>query len=131
LSGGQRQRVALARALAREPRLLLLDEPFSALNPSLRASLREEIAAVRARLGIPMLMITHDIDDVAALADQAFVIEAGQVVREVDLRRGERRDIECEALAPHAPPLADAARARGLRHLLGLRSLQPKVSSTT
>ena len=89
LSGGQQQRVALARALACRPELLLLDEPFAALNPMLRAGLRRELAALRQRLGIPVVMITHDIDDLAALADHVFVIDAGQVVQGIDLRGGE------------------------------------------
>ena len=94
LSGGQQQRVALARALACQPRVLLLDEPFAALNPMLRQALREELATVRRRAGIPMVMVTHDIDDVLALADVAFLIDNGRVVREVDLGQGSVREPE-------------------------------------
>jgi len=93
LSGGQQQRVALARALACEPRALLLDEPFAALNPMLRASLRADLADVRRQWNIPALMITHDVDDVLALADVAFVYEQGRVVRQVDLRTGDSRAV--------------------------------------
>ncbi|PXW94315.1 molybdate transport system ATP-binding protein [Sphaerotilus hippei] len=117
LSGGQRQRVALARALACEPAVLLLDEPFAALNPMLRQSLRRELAEVRERWQIPMLMITHDVDDVLELADLACVIEQGQVVREVDLSRGEHRDRHRLALHPQARPERDEARGRALRLL--------------
>lgn len=85
LSGGQQQRVALARALACQPQVLLLDEPFAALHPALRQSLREELAQVRRQWGIAALMITHDVDDVLALADVAFVFDAGQVVQEINL----------------------------------------------
>lgn len=120
LSGGQRQRVALARALACEPAVLLLDEPFSALSPMLRHSLRQELAEVRARWNIPMLMITHDIEDVLALADLACVIEQGQVVREVDLRHGTHCDHAWRLLSPEAPLPAGDARSLALRELLGL-----------
>jgi molybdate transport system ATP-binding protein len=92
LSGGQRQRVALARALACEPRVLLLDEPFAALNPMLRGNLRKELAEVRRRWGIPAVMITHDIEDVIELADVALVYEAGRVVRQIDMAAGESRE---------------------------------------
>ncbi|RRH92680.1 ATP-binding cassette domain-containing protein [Variovorax beijingensis] len=92
LSGGQQQRVALARALACEPQVLLLDEPFAALNPMLRSELRHELAQVRRQWGIPVLMITHDIEDVLALADVAFVYNHGQVVREIDLHNAQSRD---------------------------------------
>ncbi|WPH12970.1 ABC transporter ATP-binding protein [Variovorax paradoxus] len=92
LSGGQQQRVALARALACEPQVLLLDEPFAALNPMLRSELRHELAQVRRQWGIPVLMITHDIEDVLALADVAFVYSDGQVVREIDLHNAQSRD---------------------------------------
>ena len=86
LSGGQQQRTALARALAREPRILLLDEPFAALNAMLRAELRAELAETCRRWHIPTLMITHDVEDVLALADTALVYEQGHIVREVDLQ---------------------------------------------
>jgi molybdate transport system ATP-binding protein len=86
LSGGQQQRVALARALASRPQVLLLDEPFAALNPMLRTRLRSELKQIQERFGVPMVMISHDIDDVAALADTMFVIEGGHVVREVDVQ---------------------------------------------
>lgn len=98
LSGGQQQRVALARALACEPQLLLLDEPFASLNPMLRQSLRQELADVRRRWNIPVLMITHDVEDVLELADVAFLYEHGQVVREVNLRTAESREFARLAL---------------------------------
>ncbi|MBS0582474.1 MAG: ATP-binding cassette domain-containing protein [Proteobacteria bacterium] len=78
LSGGQRQRVALARALAAKPRLLLLDEPFAALDAPLRARLREELLAVRAQFDVPMVVITHDPDDVAALGGHVVAMENGR-----------------------------------------------------
>lgn len=80
LSGGQRQRVALARALAAKPRLLLLDEPFAALDAPLRARLREELLAARARSDVPMVVITHDPEDVAALGGHVIALESGRVV---------------------------------------------------
>jgi molybdate transport system ATP-binding protein len=89
LSGGQQQRVALARALACKPQALLLDEPFAALNPALREQLRGELAAARARWAIPAVLVTHDVDDVLALADRVCVIDGGQVVREIDCRGGD------------------------------------------
>ena len=106
LSGGQQQGVALARALACNPSALLLDEPFAALNPMLRSGLRRELAELRQRLGIPMVVITHDIDDIAALADHVFVLDDGRVVREVDLRSsgGSGRGHALESLRPE--PLA-------------------------
>ncbi len=79
LSGGQRQRVALARAFASRPRLLLLDEPFAALDAPLRARLRTELAAVRTQFDVPMIIITHDPDDVAALGGHVVGIENGRV----------------------------------------------------
>ena len=116
LSGGQQQRVALARALACEPDVLLLDEPFAALNPMLRAGLRTELAAVCKQWGIPALMVSHDVDDVLALADVAFVYDAGQVVREIDLRDGASREHARQILDEQAPP--DTPLRRKLRRLL-------------
>jgi molybdate transport system ATP-binding protein len=80
LSGGQRQRTALARALVGHPRLLLLDEPFAALDGMLRRRLRGELLAIQARHGVPMVLITHDPDDLAACAEAVVTIEAGRVV---------------------------------------------------
>jgi len=77
LSGGQRQRVALARALAGEPRALLLDEPFAALDEPLRNRLRAELAELQARLALPIVLITHDPADVDAFADDVVHIDAG------------------------------------------------------
>jgi molybdate transport system ATP-binding protein len=119
LSGGQQQRVALARALACDPAALLLDEPFAALNPMLRAGLRRELADLRARLGIPMVMITHDIDDLAALADHVFVIDDGRVARDVDLRAGTGRDAVLAPLRPQPPSPQEQARREALAGALG------------
>jgi molybdate transport system ATP-binding protein len=117
LSGGQQQRVALARALACRPRMLLLDEPFAALNPMLRHAVRQDLAAMRRAWDIPVLMITHDIDDVLDLADAAFIYEAGQMVREVDLRQGTSRSLAAQQLGVNAPR-EDTPRRSGLRRLL-------------
>ena len=117
LSGGQQQRVALARALACRPQVLLLDEPFAALNPMLRAELREELAEVRRAWGIPVLMITHDIEDVLALADVAFVYKDGQVVREIDLHTAESRELSLREAAG-VPVVADTPLRSKLRGLL-------------
>ncbi|MDZ5460309.1 ABC transporter ATP-binding protein [Azohydromonas lata] len=116
LSGGQQQRVALARALACKPQVLLLDEPFAALNPMLRQQLREELAAVRARWGIPAVMITHDVEDVLALANVAYLVEGGRAVRAVDLDQAESRELAASALqpAPSRPPRPQQARLRTL-----------------
>lgn len=79
LSGGERQRVALARALAREPRVLLFDEPLSALDAHTRASVRAELQELLAELALPTLLVTHDFRDAAALADRIGVVVAGQL----------------------------------------------------
>jgi molybdopterin-binding protein len=81
LSGGERQRVALARALARDPKVLLLDEPLSALDSQTRARLRAELRGVLDRLGVPALVVTHDFQDAAALAERVGVLVDGSLVQ--------------------------------------------------
>jgi molybdate transport system ATP-binding protein len=81
LSGGQQQRVALARAVARRPRLLLLDEPLSALDAPIRSKLRGELRALLKRLAIPSIVVTHDWDEALILGDQMAVIHGGQVLQ--------------------------------------------------
>jgi molybdate transport system ATP-binding protein len=81
LSGGQQQRVALARALAVRPRLLLLDEPLSALDAPTRDRLRRELRRMLAEIGLPVVLVTHDVLEAVALADQAVVLGAGGVLQ--------------------------------------------------
>ncbi len=81
LSGGQQQRVAVARALAREPEVLLLDEPFSAVDRSTRESLYQELSELRAELKMPVLLVTHDIDEATLLADRMSILDAGRTLQ--------------------------------------------------
>ncbi len=79
-SGGQKQRVALARALIRKPDLLLLDEPFSSLDTSLRADMRNFLKDIRKEFTIPVILVTHDIFEAVTLADRVIVYDEGRVI---------------------------------------------------
>jgi ABC-type Fe3+/spermidine/putrescine transport system ATPase subunit len=79
LSGDERQRVALARATVADPRLLLLDQPLSTLDASLRVALRKEVRRAHERLGVASLLATHDQDEAAAVSDRIVVIRSGRV----------------------------------------------------
>jgi ABC-type sulfate/molybdate transport systems ATPase subunit len=81
LSGGERQRLALARALAREPRALLLDEPFASLDPSARRELRASLRKSLQEWRLPAVIVSHDADD-ATLADRIAVVERGRIVQQ-------------------------------------------------
>ena len=84
LSGGQRQRVALARALAIQPRVLLLDEPFAALDTELRRAVRQEIRDVLMSSSVPVILVTHDAEEALALADHVQILDGGRTVAEGD-----------------------------------------------
>ncbi|MCC5861205.1 MAG: molybdenum ABC transporter ATP-binding protein [Gammaproteobacteria bacterium] len=103
LSGGQQQRVAIARALARRPEVLLLDEPFSALDPGTRHQLQTQILELREHLRMPVILVTHDLEEARVLADRVLVLEDGRA-----LRMGTTDEVLCE------PP---ALKALGLREL--------------
>ncbi|GLP86842.1 ABC transporter ATP-binding protein [Tritonibacter mobilis] len=81
LSGGQRQRVAMARALAINPQLLLMDEPFSALDAQVRRSLRSSVRALQQKVGVGAIMVTHDQAEAWDLADRVAVMDQGQIVQ--------------------------------------------------
>jgi sulfate transport system ATP-binding protein len=80
LSGGQQQRVAVARALAHEPAVLLLDEPFGALDAKIRVELRDTVRAVQRRLGMTTILVTHDQEEAFALADRIGVMQMGRLL---------------------------------------------------
>ena len=82
LSGGEQQRVAVARALAREPKLLLLDEPFSAVDQMNRRGLYQLLADLKRELAIPIVLVTHDMNEASLLADWLVVMDAGQVLQQ-------------------------------------------------
>jgi molybdate transport system ATP-binding protein len=108
MSGGQQQRVAVARALARRPDVLLLDEPFSAVDRVTRRRLRRELAEIRRDLPMPVILVTHDLDDVARLADQVCVMDRGMIlqrgtVQEVMERPANEDVAELLDLRPNEP----------------------------
>ena len=82
LSGGQQQRVGVARALAADPEVLLMDEPFGALDPVTRAALQAEVARIHQLSGRTIVLVTHDIDEALALADRVVLMDAGRVVQQ-------------------------------------------------
>lgn len=114
LSGGQRQRVALARALARDPAVLLLDEPFSAVDQVTRERLKRELVALRARVPIPIILVTHDLDEATALADNIAVLHHGRV-----LATGAPDDVRLR------PPSATVARLMGQTNVFPGTLLKP------
>ncbi len=85
LSGGQQQRVGVARAMAAEPSVLLMDEPFGALDPVTRAHLQEEFGAIQRRLRATVILVTHDMDEAFRLADRIAVMDAGRILQ-IDTR---------------------------------------------
>ncbi len=110
LSGGQQQRVALARALAARPRLLLLDEPFSALDSAVRELLQRDVAALQAELGLVVLYVTHRLEDAFALGHRIAVVRDGRVEQVGPIEDVFRR-----------PATAGVAQAMGIRNLLSAR----------
>ncbi|MCC6246071.1 MAG: ATP-binding cassette domain-containing protein [Gemmatimonadaceae bacterium] len=86
LSGGEQQRVALARALARDPEVLLLDEPFSAIDRRTRRLLHADLVALRAQLQAPIILVTHDVDEAMALASHVVVIDHGMMLQSGTVR---------------------------------------------
>lgn len=88
LSGGQQQRVALARSLALSPEVLLLDEPFSALDAFTRTALQRDVRRIARKLGLTLVLVTHDVDEAASIVDRAFVMTAnpGRITQSVVIR---------------------------------------------
>ncbi|HKY02371.1 MAG TPA: ABC transporter ATP-binding protein, partial [Burkholderiales bacterium] len=119
LSGGQQQRTALARALVREPKLLLLDEPFSAVDQLTRERLYEELADLRQRLHIPVIFVTHSLTEAQMLADRMVVLHRGRT-----LQNGTPDEIF------RAPATADIARLVSHKNLLVAKILAHDTTHT-
>ncbi|WP_293676313.1 ABC transporter ATP-binding protein [uncultured Phenylobacterium sp.] len=119
LSGGQRQRVGVARALAAEPKLMLMDEPFGALDPIIRDALGGDYRALHDRLGLTTVMVTHDIAEAVLLADRIVVLDHGRILAD-----GAPADLLAEASDPIVRALLEAPKrqAERLRQRLGASS---------
>jgi osmoprotectant transport system ATP-binding protein len=104
LSGGQRQRVGLARALAAEPAILLMDEPFGALDPLTRAEMQDMLRALLARLKKTVLLVTHDLDEALFLGDRIVLLSEGKVVGDMspaEFMRSQQPEVESYVRAFH------------------------------
>ncbi len=110
LSGGQRQRVGVARALAAEPALMLMDEPFGALDPLTRDALGADYRALHERLGLTTVMVTHDMAEAVLLADRVVVLKAGRIVGD-----GTPADLLAQATDPDVRALLEAPRRQADR----------------
>jgi iron(III) transport system ATP-binding protein len=121
LSGGQQQRVALARALAPEPGLVLLDEPFDALDAGLRAQVRGEVRTALRAAGATALLVTHDQEEALSLADTVAVMRGGRIVQAADPRTLYRDPVDAEvaAFVGEAVLLEGGRRAGGVETPLG------------
>lgn len=102
LSGGQQQRVAIARALAREPQVLLLDEPFSAVDQVTRRRLKQELAELRRSLVMPIVLVTHDLEEASTLADRMVVLSRGET-----LQNGPPHEVMARPLSVQVARLVD------------------------
>jgi osmoprotectant transport system ATP-binding protein len=109
LSGGQRQRVGVARALAARPRIVLMDEPFGALDPLTRSGLSEDYRALHNKFGLTTVMITHDMAEAVLLADRVAVMRSGKL-----LAQGEPREL-AESRDPYVGELLDTPRRQAER----------------
>jgi osmoprotectant transport system ATP-binding protein len=114
LSGGQRQRVGVARALATEPKLLLMDEPFGALDPVTRDQLGTGIRALHDRLGLTTIMVTHDMAEALILADRVLVMDKGRIVADAEPKSLLAGEGGAEAQALVAVPRAQMRRLGAL-----------------
>lgn len=114
LSGGQQQRVAVARALAAQPRVVLMDEPFGALDPVTRDSLSTAYRALHDRLGLTTIMVTHDMQEAILLASRIVVMKNGRLVADMTPREILEPQSDPDVAALIAVPLRQAARVRAI-----------------
>jgi molybdate transport system ATP-binding protein len=126
LSGGERQRVALARALARDPEILLLDEPLSALDAHTKIDVRAELQQLLAGLEIPTLLVTHDFEDAAALADRVGVIVEGRL-----RQAGTPADLVARPADPFVASFTGANLLHGERRVTGVGTTGVRLDDGT
>jgi iron(III) transport system ATP-binding protein len=132
LSGGQQQRVALARALAIQPKVVLLDEPFSSLDASLRDGVRRDVARILAEANATTILVTHDQDEALGLADQIAVLNEGHIVATADPRSlyGDPSDLAAAILIGDANVMAAEMRGGRASSVLGTVDVAPPHAGT-
>jgi ABC-type nitrate/sulfonate/bicarbonate transport system ATPase subunit len=113
LSGGQRQRVGIARALAVEPQVLLLDEPFSALDPVTTSELHRDIMELWREKRITMVLVSHSIEEAVGLADRIFLMKAGAIYREFEINLTHPRHLQGAAFMHEVNQVRHAFFAEG------------------